>query len=134
MPLPLNKILYFEDDVDIAMVAKLTLEAIGGFEVLHCASGQEALDALPSYDPQLVLVDVMMPQMDGMQTLANLRKMPEAKVTPVIFMTARAQTHEQADYLRLGALGVIVKPFDPMTLSDCIKDLWEHRDREHQSL
>ncbi len=134
MPTPLNKILYIEDDVDIAMVAKLTLEAIGGFDVLHCASGQEALDAFPAYDPQLVLVDVMMPQMDGIQTLANLRQMPQAKETPIVFMTARAQTHEQADYFRLGALGVIVKPFDPMTLSDYIKTLWEHRDRGHQGI
>lgn len=131
MPASLSKILYVEDDVDIAMVAKLTLEAVGGFEVLHCASGQEALDAFPGYDPQLVLVDVMMPQMDGIQTFENLRMLPQAQNTPIIFMTARAQTHEQADYLKLGALGVIVKPFDPMTLSDYIRDFWEHRDREH---
>lgn len=120
----LNKILYVEDDHDIAMVAKLTLEAIGGFTVLHCYSGQEALDIFPDFDPQLVLVDVMMPQMDGMQTLANLRLIPKAKDIPVIFMTARAQTHEQAAYFDLGALGVVVKPFDPMTLSNYINELW----------
>lgn len=123
----LNKILYVEDDQDIAMVAKLTLEAIGGFSVLHCSSGQEALDAFPDYAPQLVLVDVMMPHMDGMETLANLRLLPNAKDTPVIFMTARAQTHEQASYFDLGALGVVIKPFDPMTLSNNINELWESR-------
>lgn len=127
MAAPLNKILYVEDDADIAMIGKLTLEAIGGFDVLHCASGHEALQAFPAYDPQLVLVDVMMPEMDGMETLARLRLMPQAKDTPIIFMTARAQTHEQENYLELGALGVVVKPFDPMTLSNYIKALWENR-------
>lgn len=131
MPGLLNKILYVEDDIDIALVAKLTLEAIGGFDVLHCASGQKALDAFPAYDPQLVLLDVMMPQMNGLQTFANLRLMPQARKIPIIFMTARAQTHEQAGYLKLGALGVIIKPFDPMTLSDYIKVLWEYRERGH---
>lgn len=131
MTVLLHKILYIEDDIDIAAVAKLTLEAVGGFEVLHCASGQEALDAFPAYDPQLVLVDVMMPQMDGLQTFANLRRLPQGKDTPIIFMTARAQTHEQANYLELGALGVIVKPFDPMTLSDNIKEFWEKRHIGH---
>lgn len=131
MPAALNKILYVEDDLDIAMVAKLTLEAVGGFNVLHCASGQDALDAFPSYAPELVLVDVMMPAMDGMETYANLRLLPQGRNTPIIFMTARAQTHEQEDYLKLGALGVIVKPFDPMTLSDYIREFWGNRERGH---
>lgn len=130
----LSKILYVEDDVDIAMVARLALEAVGGFNVLHCTSGQEALDSFLPFNPQLVLVDVMMPIMDGIQTLANLRLMPQAKETPVIFMTARAQMHEQASYLELGALGVIVKPFDPMTVSDNIKRMWEQRDFGHQRI
>lgn len=130
----LNKILYIEDDADIAKVAIMTLEIVGGFDVLHCASGQEALDAFPEYNPQLALVDVMMPHMDGVQTLENLRLMPQAKETPIIFMTARAQKHEQAHYMELGALGVIVKPFDPMTLSDYINRLWEQRDIGHQGI
>lgn len=127
MHTPLKKILYVEDDLDIAAIAKLTLETLGGFDVLHCASGQEALDAVPTYEPQLFLVDVMMPRMNGMETLARLRLIPQSRHTPIIFMTARAQTHEQRVYLELGALGVVVKPFDPMTLSDSIKELWEKR-------
>lgn len=134
MPAALKKILYVEDDIDIAMVAKLTLEAVGGFEVLHCESGQDALEAFPTFSPQLVLVDVMMPRMNGIQMLANLRHLPKGKDAPIIFMTARAQTHEQADYLRLGALGVVVKPFDPMTLSDTIRQLWEVRESGHEGV
>jgi two-component system OmpR family response regulator len=125
----LEKILYVEDDEDIAEIAQMILEDIGGFEVMHCSSGQKALDAYPNYNPQLVLMDVMMPKMDGPETLENLRKMPEEKDTPVIFMTAKAQTHEQVAYRNMGALGVIVKPFDPETLCDHINALWERRHR-----
>lgn len=121
----LKKILYVEDDEDIAEVTTMTLEGLGGFEVKHCASGQQALDAFSAYKPQLVLMDVMMPVMDGPKMLEHLRKLPQGEVTPVVFMTAKAQTHEQAAYKEIGALGVIVKPFDPLTLCEDIKKLWE---------
>lgn len=123
----LKKILYVEDDEDIAEIAQMTLEDIGDFEVMHCSSGQEALDAFSTYNPQLVLMDVMMPGMDGPETLKSLRKIPQAKDTPVIFMTAKAQTHEQETYKEMGALGVVVKPFDAETLCDHINNLWGNR-------
>jgi len=121
----LNKILYVEDEPDIQAVAKLALEAIGGFTVKICNSGQEALAELPAYSPDLILLDVMMPGMDGPSTLKALRELDAFKATPVIFMTAKVQPQEVALYKELGALDVIAKPFDPMTLSASVRGIWE---------
>jgi len=128
MPATLRSILYVEDDEDIAEVTMMTLQMLGGFDVVHCNSGQRALDRFASVAPQLVLMDVMMPEMDGPETLRRLRQQSgAAERVPVIFMTARAQLHEQAAYRALGALGVIVKPFDPITLGTQIAEIWESR-------
>lgn len=124
----LHTILYVEDDPDIAEVAIMTLQELGGFCVVHCISGRMALDHFSYIAPQLVLMDVMMPEMDGPETLRRLRQHPDGEDVPVIFMTARAQIHEQAAYRALGALGVIIKPFDPITLSEQITQIWESRD------
>ncbi len=121
----LKKILYVEDDEDIAEVATMTLEEIGGFEVKHCISGVQALGNLPKFNPQLILMDVMMPEMDGPQTLKHMQQKGIADKIPVVFMTAKAQTHQQEEYKQMGAVGVIVKPFDPMTLCQQITRLWE---------
>jgi CheY-like chemotaxis protein len=124
----LNKILYVEDEPDIQAVAKLALEAIGGFIVKICSSGQEALKELPVFAPDVILLDVMMPGMDGPTTLKALRELGVAKNTPVIFMTAKVQPQEVAQYKALGALDVIAKPFDPMTLSASVRGIWEGRE------
>ena len=121
----LKKILLVEDDEQIAFMTIMTLEDFGAFKVLHCDNGQDALDCIGTFAPQLVLMDVMMPEMDGPETFRHLRQLPEGRDLPVVFMTARAQTHEQKAYLALGAAGVIVKPFDPMLLADQIRDYWE---------
>tara|TARA_R110000868_G_scaffold5138_5_gene31789 strand:+ start:16861 stop:17256 length:396 start_codon:yes stop_codon:yes gene_type:complete len=123
----LKKILYIEDVKSIAMVAVMVLEDLGGFEVRHFLSGQEAIDALPDFAPQLVLLDVMMPGMDGPEALRRIRELPEGRDLPAIFMTAKAQVHEQDDYIAMGALGVIVKPFEPISLSDTIREMWKTR-------
>ncbi|MGD9639437.1 MAG: response regulator [Alphaproteobacteria bacterium] len=121
----LKKILYVEDDEDIAEVAQMILEDIGGFEIKHCFSGQEAIDAFPSYNPQLILMDVMMPDMDGPKTFEKIKNLYGKENISVIFMTAKAQTHEQEAYKKMGAIGVILKPFDPMELCENIRNLWE---------
>jgi two-component system, OmpR family, response regulator len=72
----------------------------------------------------LILMDVMMPVMDGPRTLEKLRLMPATRDIPVVFMTAKAQLHEQEAYMKLGAAGVIVKPFDPLTLTEQVEDVW----------
>ena len=124
MPLPLCRFLYVEDEPDIRAVAKLSLEAVGGFAVSACASGQEALSAAPGAGADLLLLDVMMPGMDGPSTLRALRDLPATAHTPVIFMTAKVQAAEVAQYKGLGALEVIPKPFDPMEISAQIQRIW----------
>lgn len=121
---PLCRILYVEDEPDIRAVAQMALEAVGGFAVIACASGQEALSAAPDAQADLLLLDVMMPGMDGPTTLNALREMPATAHTPVIFMTAKVQAAEVALYKGLGALEVIAKPFDPMALSAQIERIW----------
>ena len=127
MTTPLNRILYVEDEPDIRMVAQMALQAVGGFTVIACASGQEALDAAPGAAADLLLLDVMMPGMDGPSTLKALRALPATAGTPVIFMTAKVQAAEVAVYKGLGALEVIPKPFDPMELSAQIQRIWSER-------
>ena len=127
---PLSRILYVEDQVDIRLVAKMALEAVGGFTVIACASGQEALSSAPTAMADLLLLDIMMPGMDGPSTLKALRELPATAHTPVIFMTAKVQTAEVAQYMELGALHVIPKPFDPMELSAQIRRIWEMQAEE----
>ena len=124
MTKPLNRILYVEDEPDIRLVAQMALQAVGGFTVIACASGQEALDAAPGAGADLLLLDVMMPGMDGPTTLKGLRELPATANTPVIFMTAKVQAAEVAVYKGLGAMEVIPKPFDPMELSTQIQRIW----------
>ena len=120
----LKKILYAEDEEDIRSIAKIALEDIGMFTVKYCADGAEVLEVAKGFAPQLLLLDVMMPRLDGPSTLRELRKIPEFLTTPAIFMTAKIQPEEIAEYKRLGAIDVINKPFDPLTIADHIKQLW----------
>lgn len=123
----LETILHIEDEPDIREVARMTMEALGGFTVHSCASGREAIEQAPDRQPDLILLDVMMPNMDGPTTLSELRKLPGLSDTPVIFMTAKIQPLEVEQYLKLGATGVIAKPFDPMSFCDEIRKIWsEH--------
>jgi two-component system, OmpR family, response regulator len=124
---PLKRILYVEDEPDIRLVAKMALEAVGGYQVFDCASGLEALAMAPGAKPDLLLLDVMMPGMDGPSTLKALRETFAIDDTPVIFMTAKVQAAEVAQYKALGALDVIAKPFDPMQVSAQIERIWAAR-------
>ena len=121
----LQKILYVEDEPDIQAVVRLALENIGGYTLEVCSSGQEALDKGEGFDPDLILLDVMMPGLDGPTTLQELRKIASLAETPAVFMTAKVQPQEVAHYKEIGALDVIVKPFDPTTLSTDIGSIWQ---------
>ena len=121
----LRKILLVEDNADIRTIVKSALEMIGGFEVRACASGAEALAALNDFEPQLALLDVMMPDMDGPGVLAGLRALPAGVNLPVVFLTAKTATVEIQRLRALGAADVLTKPFDPMTLHQQVKDVWE---------
>lgn len=122
----LLSVLYVEDEADIRLVVELSLED-EGFDLMTCASGQEALDKAKMLTPDLILLDVMMPGMDGPTTLERLRELPHVAHAPIIFMTAKVQPAEVAYYKDLGALGVVTKPFDPMTLADEIRKLLDGR-------
>lgn len=121
----LTRILYVEDEPDIQTVARLALETLGGFKVEICSSGNEALSRAPVFQPQLILLDVMMPAMDGPSTLRMLRALPEFASTPVVFMTAKVQPGEIEEYKKIGAVDVIPKPFDPMALPSQVRAIWE---------
>ena len=109
---------------DIQTVTRFALESVGGFEVSVCSSGFEALEIAPTLKPDLILLDVMMPDMDGPTTLDRLRNLPATATVPVVFMTAKVQPHEVAAYRELGAKDVIAKPFDPATLADTVRQIW----------
>ncbi len=120
----LTRILYVEDDPDIQAIAMMVLETISGFVVEACSCGSEALQKAVAFNPDLILLDVMMPGMDGPETLKGLRGFSELEKTPVVFMTAKVQPQEVQAYLGMGAAGVIAKPFDPMTLAQELRDIW----------
>lgn len=123
----LQRILYVEDETDIQTIARMALEVVGGFTVKVCSSGEEALREAAVFAPDIVLLDVMMPGMDGPSTLKALRTQAALATVPVAFMTAKVQPAEIAHYKSIGALDVIAKPFDPMTLSDQVRTIWERR-------
>lgn len=123
----LQRILCIEDEPDIQAIAKLALEMVGGFTVKICASGEEAVHEAVDFAPDMILLDVMMPGMDGPSTLHKLRQLPPLADIPVAFMTAKVQAAEVAHYKALGALDVIPKPFDPMSLADKVRNIWEGR-------
>ena len=120
----LERILYIEDENDIRKVAQLALEMVGKFSVTACGSGKEALAAFGNQHFDLVLLDVMLPEMDGPEILRSLRSEPGGKNLPAVFMTAKVQPHEIAALKGLGALDVIPKPFDPMKLPETIRSIW----------
>lgn len=120
----LNRILYIEDEPDIQTVAKLALESIGGYTLEVCSSGSEAITKAEAFGPDLILLDVMMPGMDGPTTLKNLHELESMRNTPAIFMTAKVQADEVKQLKDCGAIDVIAKPFDPITLSETLNGIW----------
>ena len=121
----LKRIMYVDDEPDVRKVAKISLELVGKFELCLCGSGREAIAQAQQFKPDLILLDVMMPEMDGPTTLSALRKIEAIASTPVIFITAKAQQAEIRRYHELGAIDIITKPFQPMQLPDRLRKLWQ---------
>jgi two-component system OmpR family response regulator len=128
-PPPLARILYVDDEPDIREVARIALEVVGGFQVEVCESGETALARAPGFAPDLILLDVMMPGMDGPETLRALRGIAALAEVPVVFFTAKAQRSEIAELLALGAIDVLGKPFDPMTIGQALTEIWNRQHR-----
>jgi CheY-like chemotaxis protein len=124
----ISRVLYVEDEPDIQAVARIALETVGGLTTKICSSGEEALAEMALFQPDLVLLDVMMPGMDGPGTLAAMRSRPELDQIPVVFITAKVQPTEVTHYKSLGALDVLAKPFDPMKLAAQVRSIWSNRD------
>lgn len=121
----LMTILYAEDEPDIRDIAQISLEDIGGFKVTYCSNGREVLEMAKISPPDLILLDVMMPEMDGPTTLRELRNLPGFENIPAIFMTAKIQPDELEKYKKMGVIDIITKPFDPIKLADDIRNSWE---------
>jgi two-component system, OmpR family, response regulator len=115
--LKIGKVLVVDDDENIQLITQMGLEDRPDWQVIIASSGQEALEKAAAEKPDLVLLDIMMPDMDGKTTLAKLKEQETGASVPVIFLTAKVQNHEIESYVKIGAAGVITKPFDPMTLS-----------------
>ena len=124
------KLLVIDDEEDIRDVATLTLELKEGWEVAAAGSGAEGIALARGARPDAILLDVMMPDLDGPSTLRLLRDLPETKSIPVIFLTAKVQAADRRRYLEMGVNGVIAKPFDPLTLGRTICEClsWEMKD------
>ncbi|MFD1701809.1 response regulator [Methylopila henanensis] len=123
------RVLYVDDEPDIREIASLALRLDVGFDVATAGSGREALSAAVDFQPDIILLDVMMPEMDGVATLARLREGDLTRAIPVAFITARTQALEIERFLKLGAVGVIPKPFDPLTLAMQVRALLPSRDK-----
>jgi two-component system OmpR family response regulator len=117
----IKRVLLVDDDKDLLRIAQLSLSKVGKWSVHMATCGTEALKVAQEVHPDVIILDVMMPGMDGLATLAKLREIPATATIPVIFLTAKVQLHEVDEYLKQGACGLIIKPFDPMTLPEEIK-------------
>jgi two-component system OmpR family response regulator len=117
------KVLIIDDDVDIRAIASLSLSRVGGMDVIEASSGSEGVRKARDEKPDVILLDMMMPAMDGLETLAALLSQPATAGTPVIFLTAKAVGSDTERLTALGAAGVLIKPFDPRTLPDEVRDL-----------
>jgi CheY-like chemotaxis protein len=114
----MSRILYIDDEDDIREVAQMALEIDPAFEVRTCASGALGIEQAAAWQPDLILLDVMMPVMDGPAVFKRLQENPATAPIPVVFITARTQAQEVAALKQLGGRGVLAKPFDPMTLAE----------------
>jgi CheY-like chemotaxis protein len=117
-----RRILIIDDDDDIREVAALTLETVAGWEVLTANSGANGIQRAREENPDAILLDVMMPGMDGPTTFQELQKIPETARIPVILLTAKVQGADQKRFAELGVAAILFKPFDPLTLAQQMSD------------
>ena len=121
----LKRILLVDDEPDIRSIACLSLEAVGGYSIKSCSNGDEAIEIVKDYTPELILLDVMMPGKDGPTVLSDLRQVDSLQKIPIVFLTARVHEQEVQEYMSVGAAGVISKPFDPMNLPARVGAIWD---------
>ena len=122
---PLQRILHVEDVPSIQVVTRIALEKLGGFQVLSCASGQDALDQAQQFVPDMILLDVMLPQMSGLELLRQLALQIDLHQTPVVLLTGQQEPADLAELKRLGVRRLLQKPFDPLQLAAQLNEIWE---------
>ncbi|GAB3373985.1 response regulator [Spongiibacter taiwanensis] len=120
----LKRVYYVEDEPDIRIIAELALVQVGGLQLKMGATGETAIEDIRQFSPQLILLDVMMPGLDGPATLKRIRENKEFDDIPVIFLTAKVQSDEVRELKSLGAIDVIPKPFAPLTIADMLKKIY----------
>ncbi|SDN45058.1 Response regulator receiver domain-containing protein [Lutimaribacter pacificus] len=121
----LERILHVDDDEDIRTIVQIALETIGQFELRQCSDGQSAVAEAQDFGPQLLLLDVMMPEMSGQEVRVAIGDLPGMDKVETVFVTAKAEDDFARELRAQGALAVITKPFDPMTLADQLRTIWQ---------
>ncbi len=119
----IEKVLLVDDDPDIRTIGRMSLQKVGGWSVVEAANGQEGIEMARQEKPDVILMDMMMPVMDGRAALAEILEDPDISRIPVVFLTAKVQTGEVSEYVSYGAIGVIGKPFDPIELPAQIREI-----------
>ncbi len=122
---PLNRVCYVEDDEDIQRIVRMSLERIGKMTVEVVGDPLVAIDAMTRFAPDLVMLDWMMPGLDGPTLFRKMKEQPETSAYPVVFITAKASPKELEELMRLGAAGAISKPFSPKDLPDQLREIWK---------
>ena len=120
----LKRILHVEDVPSIQIVTRIALEKIGGFEVLSCASAQAALAEVQAFAPDLILLDVMLPNIEGIERLRQLGKLIDLEQTPVVLLTGHLDPERRLELRQLGVRAVLQKPFDPLQLTAQLRAIW----------
>jgi two-component system, OmpR family, response regulator len=121
---PLNKICYVEDDEDIQRIVRMSLERVGKMTVEIVTDPMTAIGVMQSFKPDLVMLDWMMPGMDGPTLFRKMKQDPQTSGLPVVFITAKAQQRDMEELMTLGAAGTISKPFSPKELPDQLRAIW----------
>lgn len=129
----LRKVLHVDDEEDVRIIAELALSDIGDLEVCSCASGSEAVERVADFEPDLLLVDSMMPDMSGEDTVRRIRSLRGFEHTPVVFLTAVGHADAMQRFRALGPAAIILKPFDPTELLDELRETWMAVERAQPS-
>ncbi len=129
----LRRILVVDDDQDVLQIVCIVLKTLGHFEAEACGSAPAAVEAARRFQPDMILLDVMMPELDGPAVLKALREEPETEATPVVFMTAKVMPSEENRYASLGVSGIIAKPFNTRSLIDRIQEIWHEHTHRHDN-
>ncbi|MGK9066336.1 response regulator [Stutzerimonas chloritidismutans] len=122
---PLKRILHVEDVPSIQVVTRIALEKLGGFQVLSCATAQQALDEVEAFAPDMILMDMLLPQMDGLELLRQMSTLIDLQQIPVVLLTGQNQPAELAELRTLGVRKLLQKPFDPLQLATQLNEIWE---------